>query len=376
GHYEAGHYEVTPYNDNGKRSVYHVRKYDIYKMLQVKEPLDVFLSHDWPLGIERYGDTAKLLRVKKHFIPDVQNNRLGSKPYEQVLRTLRPAHWYSAHLHVRFTAVVQWDSPVQKSDTGKSTEAEAPLSAARPPAAAVTEVTTSATVSIQPTKNPDEIDINFDDEDENDDGQQMEKSEGKTELAVPSAPTPAAVANPDEIQIEMDSEDDTEPSQPQSQPLEFSTGSRSPKPLKTHPTCTKFLALDKCLPGRKFLEIVHFPELNEPIEFKYDEEWLAIVRTLDPFLSLETTQKQPLQGERLMHALKVNREWVQENVTKKRGLAIPLNFQPTAPAHDEVRTMGPQEKRACILPFLNPQTEEFCAMLQIPNKINPQGRRI
>jgi len=66
-HYETGHFEVTPYNDNHKRSVYHVRRYDVYKMLQVKEPMDVFLSHDWPLGIERYGNTAQLLRAKRYF---------------------------------------------------------------------------------------------------------------------------------------------------------------------------------------------------------------------------------------------------------------------------------------------------------------------
>jgi lariat debranching enzyme len=70
-HYTSGHYEVTPYNDNHKRSVYHVRHYDIYKMLQVKEAMDVFLSHDWPLGIEQYGDTRALLRAKKHFAREV-----------------------------------------------------------------------------------------------------------------------------------------------------------------------------------------------------------------------------------------------------------------------------------------------------------------
>jgi len=42
--------------------------------------------------------------------------------------------------------------------------------------------------------------------------------------------------------------------------------------------------------------------------------------------------------------LQLNREWVKKNVTQRRGLAIPDNFQQTSPAHDPIRTMGYQEK--------------------------------
>jgi lariat debranching enzyme len=39
--------------------------------MHVKEPLDIFLSHDWPLGITEYGDWQKLIRVKTHFEEEV-----------------------------------------------------------------------------------------------------------------------------------------------------------------------------------------------------------------------------------------------------------------------------------------------------------------
>jgi lariat debranching enzyme len=51
--------------------VYHVRHYDVLKLMHVKEPLDIFLSYDWPLGITEYGDWQKLIRVKKHFEEEV-----------------------------------------------------------------------------------------------------------------------------------------------------------------------------------------------------------------------------------------------------------------------------------------------------------------
>lgn len=83
GHYQTGHYETFPLNDNHKRSIYHVRKYDVYKMLQVKEPMDIFLSHDWPLGIEQYGDVQWLLRKKKFFKDEVKTP-LGNKKLQSI----------------------------------------------------------------------------------------------------------------------------------------------------------------------------------------------------------------------------------------------------------------------------------------------------
>lgn len=51
--------------------MYHVREYDVRKLMEVKEPIDVFLSHDWPLRITDYGDWKELVRRKHYFKQEV-----------------------------------------------------------------------------------------------------------------------------------------------------------------------------------------------------------------------------------------------------------------------------------------------------------------
>lgn len=95
--YEAGglgHHETVPYNDSTIRSVYHIREYDVARLLQVSEfsvlydrsnlitmfsklkgrgeAPDVFISHDWPLGVEQHGDTQALIREKPFFREEVK----------------------------------------------------------------------------------------------------------------------------------------------------------------------------------------------------------------------------------------------------------------------------------------------------------------
>ncbi|KAG0930797.1 hypothetical protein G6F32_011885 [Rhizopus arrhizus] len=104
--YYIGHHETVPYNSSEMRSIYHVREYDVRKLLQVQEPIDIFLSHDWPRGIERYGDLRDLLNKKRFFEREVLSNSLGSLPNEVLLYNLKPARWFAAHLHVRYEAEI------------------------------------------------------------------------------------------------------------------------------------------------------------------------------------------------------------------------------------------------------------------------------
>lgn len=51
--------------------MYHVREYDVHKLMQVEGPIDIFLSHDWPVGITDCGNLEELVRRKPYFKKEV-----------------------------------------------------------------------------------------------------------------------------------------------------------------------------------------------------------------------------------------------------------------------------------------------------------------
>lgn len=202
--YHSGHHERPPYNDSELRSIYHVREYDVVKLLQIEEPLDIFISHDWPRGIAKFGDVGRLLKHKPFLEQEVMNGSLGSKPGELLLQKLKPSYWFAAHLHTKFAGLVQ-------------------------------------------------------------------HSGGKV---------------------------------------------------------TKFLALDKCLPKRDFLQVIDIAVDDNTPEFRYDEEWLAISRAYNPFLPLSSKCLVMPRSEDL--EIETHREWVKQRLAE-RGLAVPTDFRATVP---------------------------------------------
>lgn len=114
-----------------------------------------------------------------------------------LLRTLKPQWWFSAHLHTRYEATVVHGPPVVQDP-----------------------------VKVEGT-NPEEIVIDDIDAD----------VEGVPTQGSDEAPVPSISINPDEIKLDEEEGDVVAPPPP------------PPKPKET-----KFLALDKCLPRRRFLE--------------------------------------------------------------------------------------------------------------------------
>ncbi|KAM4698422.1 lariat debranching enzyme [Rhinophrynus dorsalis] len=259
--YRKGHFEYPPYSKDTVRSAYHVRSIEVFKLKQIKEPMDIFMSHDWPRSIYHYGNKKQLLKKKDFFRQEVEDNTLGSPAASELLHHIQPSYWFSAHLHVKFAAFMQ--------------------------------------------------------------------HQGNIEGQLPKA--------------------------------------------------TKFLALDKCLPHREFLQIVDVEhDLQKPDQIEYDLEWLAILKATKDLINV-TSRTWNMPENNGLHA---RWDFSATEETKKdvlnglgQDLRIPCNFSVTTPCYDP---NNPQHKRVPNH-IINPQTTEFCACLglvDINAKIRQQDEQI
>ncbi|GAB6031379.1 lariat debranching enzyme [Chamberlinius hualienensis] len=257
--YLRGHFEVSPFTEYTKRSAYHIRAFDVFRLKQISQPLDIALSHDWPRGIYHYGNVQQLLRRKPFFKSEIANNTLGSRPAQDLLEKLQPNYWFSAHLHVKYAAVVQH--------------------------------------------------------------------------------------NNEEDKIEM---------------------------IKS----TKFLALDKCLPKRQFLQILDVgPELgaSESPEIFYDLEWLTILRNTDHLLSVTPSiHYMPGPGCQERWNFQPTEEELRETKELMGGdLKVPANFSMSVAAYDPTQATAQNAgiNSDVLKAKQNSQTIEFCRKLGITDPI-------
>lgn len=114
-------YPSRPYekNEHDKRSAYHVRRIEIEKLHaylalrqrtpQIAPVVDIFLSHDWPVGITKFGNEEQLLRYKPYFRDDIAHKALGNPYTMALLNAAQPRYWFAAHLHCRFEATIHHD---------------------------------------------------------------------------------------------------------------------------------------------------------------------------------------------------------------------------------------------------------------------------
>ncbi|KAL8769507.1 MAG: hypothetical protein Q9209_004568 [Squamulea sp. 1 TL-2023] len=370
--YRKPHSERLPYDFKEVKSIYHQRELDVRKLLQLRTQVDVGISHDWPRKIEWQGDYEQLFRFKPHFESDAKIGRLGSPAARYVMDRLRPRWWFAAHLHCKFSAAVYYDSRMNYNS-----EKEPPLDVdalhtnkdmhdtdeinlvsrlgQSPKAEAVS--------SLANVRNDDEIDLDMDDD-----------------SAVALEPV-AAGSLMNALLQEDSAEINGVPSDIRAQlPASFTRPTpvaAAAVPSMSHPEAivnnvTQFLALDKCLPNRRFLQMLEIDPISKslpsakdaPHRFTYDKEWLAITRAFASTNPLASPIP-PDEGESHYRSLIETEElWIEENLVKADKMVIPENFEMTAPVYDPSVGLHPKEHPR---EYTSPQTEAFCKFLGIEN---------
>jgi len=244
--YLHGHHEKPPYDDNSMRSVYHIRNVDVFRLKQLEAAApDIMMSHDWPRGVYNFGNKEQLVRYKKHFKEEVEQDRLGSGPTREIMDVIQPDYWFSAHLHCKFAALVE---------------------------------------------------------------------HGNNKV-------------------------------------------------------TKFLALDKCLPRRQFLQVVDIGSKveNDEVILKYDPHWLAILKSTSHLLSVEKkTRYTPGPGSSDRYDFRPSEEELEAVFKLFDGdLEVPFNFEQNALPYKPTGQKPNLHKIPQPQATVNRQTGVFCGKLGI-----------
>lgn len=363
-----------------------------------------------------------LLKRKPFFKSDIEKGELGSPPLTELLKKLKPKRWFSAHLHVKFEATyshtgAQSDGAVNEANPDEIAiddfdEFDEPppaadtMSAVAPPSEFVAGATETLFMALDkclprrqylevvevPTVN--DIDTSG-----------LEPSSSSTVVGLPSSgteqlpsdtltsrseePASAPTVPLTDNEIQVDSKDQVE-EDPKSElvaaflPTSFGKQKQSkPEPGKTQPPRPPS------------------PQRSAP-EFTYDLEWLAISRALHPYLSLQRAEIRLPSESQIKELVKKEMVWVMEHIGVGKRISDVQKFVLTAPGpsgggntgrgnqnvpceycffcsalplEDWPNACGSHFLRATgvspVMWYTNPQTEAFCEMIGVDNKVNP-----
>lgn len=327
-----------PFNHSNIRSIYHYRKDDYFKLklLDTSNKM-IFTSHDWPEGIYNYGSVNKLLKMKPFFTNDVKTHSLGSPFNMELLKSIKPNYWFSAHLHVRFVANIDWNKKRVNS---------------------VSHEKVSKKVHTENQNSADEIVLEMDMSDEEN---IVEKHENKE-----------VCDNHDEIKLDIDDENSVSSQKSEEEKSEDakkedinSSMIKENLDLET-PISTKFLSLDKCLPKRNYLEYLdleltdknHISNKHKNSPLYYDEEYISSLKVIEKYkLKLNDLGYKDLlePPENLISELKILKDYQLKEYQSLNREEYNKLFK--IPLHSFVKTAPINQTEFKV--YKNKQTETF-----------------
>ncbi|XP_065071516.1 lariat debranching enzyme B-like [Rhopilema esculentum] len=122
-------------------------------------------------------------------------------------------------------------------------------------------------------------------------------------------------------------------------------------------TFTKFLALDKCLPNRNFLQVIDMGPSTGKKELQYDEEWLAVTKSTYTLYNATSRATWVPRNDEELEKYRITDKQINEIRETFKDLSIPQNFE---------RTNSSNSKSGNS----NNQTMELCEKLDIKNPCN------
>ncbi|PSR85534.1 lariat debranching enzyme, C-terminal domain-domain-containing protein [Coniella lustricola] len=407
GDYRKPHGERLPFGRWDVKTFYHVREVDVRKLLLLREQVDVGLSHDWPRGIEKHGNVQALYAQRPMWKDESLTGTLGSVAAEYLMDRLRPAYWFSGHMHWKFTAIKTYPPPGE--GTGLAEKGDGEMAKTEQTGEDTSTAATTTTAAAAAAQDPNEIELDLEDDDDEDTPVPTSTTEPNTEPAAPATPIPETDAPntsvPDALRAQLPAAfTQVKPQQPNNN-KNNSTPPGQPVPATITNTTVRFLALNKCLPGREFLQLADLQPVdpaqleayppsnpasdtpNERYSLQYDPEWLAITRLFHleqeelaaSSSSADDTTTPPInpaqiappnKGEQAyLPLIAASRDWIN---TRIPDLTIPQNFAQTAPPLLTAEQGGDQalwSLHSGVQPreYTNPQTAAFCAMLGVRN---------